>query len=340
MISEIVDPPERLREAAQELGETIAKNSPAAMAATKRALWARSSTGLTDACRAGAADLVVDVGPPRPGRGPTGLRREARRRVADRCDARSRTCSSPAGDDGRALLRARRRGRAHRWPRCAAERPTIADRLDDAGVEPGHAVGVMLPNGGELVAALFGVWRAGGVYVPLNPRLRADLAHVVERSSRRHRHDAEHVDRFGAAVVVLDDGVTLRPGGSATAASTRRRAGQLTSGTTGRPSRCCSARRRARADRPRPRHAAAGAGSPGQAAHAEPHPRVARALGRHLPGAVRVPHVGAPVVVMDALRHRGVRRASSTASASAPPCCRPRRWRCWPTTSRSRSWRR
>ena len=39
MISEVVDPPERLREAAQELAEKIAKNSPAAMAATKRALW-------------------------------------------------------------------------------------------------------------------------------------------------------------------------------------------------------------------------------------------------------------------------------------------------------------
>ena len=33
MISEVVDPPERLRERAQELGETIARNSPAAMAA-------------------------------------------------------------------------------------------------------------------------------------------------------------------------------------------------------------------------------------------------------------------------------------------------------------------
>ena len=39
MISEIVDPPERLRDAAQELAEKIAQNSPAAMAATKRALW-------------------------------------------------------------------------------------------------------------------------------------------------------------------------------------------------------------------------------------------------------------------------------------------------------------
>ncbi|HEY8525867.1 MAG TPA: enoyl-CoA hydratase/isomerase family protein, partial [Acidimicrobiales bacterium] len=49
MISEIVDPPERLRERAQELGETVARNSPAAMAATKRALWGALEHGLTEA---------------------------------------------------------------------------------------------------------------------------------------------------------------------------------------------------------------------------------------------------------------------------------------------------
>ena len=75
MISEVVDPPERLREAAQELAEKIAHNSPAAMAATKRALWGSLELGLTDACRAGAAGPGVDVGPPRPDRGPRRLRR-------------------------------------------------------------------------------------------------------------------------------------------------------------------------------------------------------------------------------------------------------------------------
>jgi enoyl-CoA hydratase len=58
MISQIVDPPEQLREAAQQLAETIAKNSPAAMAATKRALWGAFELGLTDACKAGAKELV------------------------------------------------------------------------------------------------------------------------------------------------------------------------------------------------------------------------------------------------------------------------------------------
>jgi enoyl-CoA hydratase len=38
-VSAVIDPPERLRAAAQELAEQIAANDAAAMAATKRALW-------------------------------------------------------------------------------------------------------------------------------------------------------------------------------------------------------------------------------------------------------------------------------------------------------------
>src|SRR3954466_641797 len=70
MISEVVDPPERLRERAQELGETIAKNSPAAMAATKKALWAALEHGLTDACRIGGQHLVSMWGHPDQDEGP------------------------------------------------------------------------------------------------------------------------------------------------------------------------------------------------------------------------------------------------------------------------------
>ena len=58
MISQVVDPPEQLRDEAQALAEKIAQNSPAAMAATKRALWGALEMGLTDACKAGAAELV------------------------------------------------------------------------------------------------------------------------------------------------------------------------------------------------------------------------------------------------------------------------------------------
>jgi enoyl-CoA hydratase len=70
MISQIVDPPEDLREEAQKLAETIAKNSPAAMRATKRALWGALEMGLTDACRAGAQELVSMWGHPDQEEGP------------------------------------------------------------------------------------------------------------------------------------------------------------------------------------------------------------------------------------------------------------------------------
>jgi acyl-CoA synthetase (AMP-forming)/AMP-acid ligase II len=117
----------------------------------------------------------------------------------------------------------------------------LAGALHDAGVGDGAPVGVMLPNGVEVVAALFGVWRAGAVYVPLNPRLAAtDLDHVL--ASVRPAAiltTQEHEARFGDRVVVVADdvgGVTLRSGRSG---DRRFDPGvalvQFTSGTTGRP---------------------------------------------------------------------------------------------------------
>jgi len=70
MISQIVDPPDQLRAEAQALAEKVAKNSPAAMAATKRALWGALEMGLTDACKAGAAELVSMWGHPDQTEGP------------------------------------------------------------------------------------------------------------------------------------------------------------------------------------------------------------------------------------------------------------------------------
>lgn len=52
----------------------------------------------------------------------------------------------------------------------SADAHTIRDSLLDAGVGPGAPVAAMLGNGPETVAALFGVWAAGAVYVPVNPR--------------------------------------------------------------------------------------------------------------------------------------------------------------------------
>ena len=70
ILSDVIDPPDRLHDVAQALAEKIARNSPAAMAATKRALWGALEHGLTDACRAGAAEVVSMWGHPDQTEGP------------------------------------------------------------------------------------------------------------------------------------------------------------------------------------------------------------------------------------------------------------------------------
>jgi long-chain acyl-CoA synthetase len=56
----------------------------------------------------------------------------------------------------------------------------LAATLTAVGVRPGQPVAVMLENGPEVVAAMFGVWYAGAVYVPINPRVTAsELEHYL-----------------------------------------------------------------------------------------------------------------------------------------------------------------
>jgi enoyl-CoA hydratase/carnithine racemase len=69
ILSEVVEPA-RLRARAGEIAALIARNSPAAMAATKRALWGALELGLTDACKAGALELVGMWGHPDQTEGP------------------------------------------------------------------------------------------------------------------------------------------------------------------------------------------------------------------------------------------------------------------------------
>ncbi len=59
----------------------------------------------------------------------------------------------------------------------------VARGLVAAGVQPGDRVALVLPNSAALVAAIFGIARAGAVAVPLNPRLRdRELEHVLRQS--------------------------------------------------------------------------------------------------------------------------------------------------------------
>jgi enoyl-CoA hydratase len=70
MVSQVVDPPEALEETAQTLAETIARNSPAAMRATKRAMWGALEAGFSDASKAGGQELVSMFGHPDQEEGP------------------------------------------------------------------------------------------------------------------------------------------------------------------------------------------------------------------------------------------------------------------------------
>jgi long-chain acyl-CoA synthetase len=110
--------------------------------------------------------------------------------------------------------------RSWSWDDVRGRASALARDLADAGVQPGHAVGAMLPNGVELVAALFGVWRAGAVYVPMNPRLTDDeVARVLQSVEPAAVVTTDGVSARAAAAD-LGDGVALV---------------SFTSGTTGRP---------------------------------------------------------------------------------------------------------
>src|SRR5262245_51789189 len=131
-------------------------------------------------------------------------------------------------------------GTDHSWSALRDRSDDFACVLADAGVGPGSVVGVLLPDGLDLVAALFGVWRAGGVYVPLNPRLTAtELYRVLAEVDPGVVVTAPADEaRFGDRTVVSLSGprVLTRPGVSG---SGRRDPGvallSFTSGTTGAP---------------------------------------------------------------------------------------------------------
>ena len=95
---------------------------------------------------------------------------------------------------------------------------TSAKYIREAGVEPGQPVAVQLPNGPEMVTTMFGVWLAGGVFVPVNSRAPEP---EVERA----------VGTVGAAALVRPGGIHALEGG--TRCEPDAAFVQWTSGTTG-----------------------------------------------------------------------------------------------------------
>lgn len=131
------------------------------------------------------------------------------------------------------------------WAELAQRVSAIAGGLlTDMGLSPGDRVAILMTNAVEYLEAMFGVWHAGLVVVPINARLHPDeIAYIVEAS--------------GAAVIITDNDhaddvasferVVLAPGEAwerLTGAEPRQLATCapddpawlfFTSGTTGRP---------------------------------------------------------------------------------------------------------
>ena len=79
------------------------------------------------------------------------------------------------------------------WGEFASTTAAVAAALrDDHHLSPGDRVAIVMRNRPEYLEALFGIWHAGLVAVPVNARLHRDeIAYIVEHS--------------GSAVVVTDD---------------------------------------------------------------------------------------------------------------------------------------
>ncbi len=89
----------------------------------------------------------------------------------------------------------------------------VAGLLALHGLRPGDRVGIMLPNVPEFAVVYYGVLRAGGVVVPMNPLLKArEVAYYLGDSAARmifawHAVAGEAqagAERAGAGVVVVD----------------------------------------------------------------------------------------------------------------------------------------
>ena len=66
---------------------------------------------------------------------------------------------------------------------------SFANALAELGVKPGDRVALLLPNSPQIILSLFGIWKAGGIVVPLNPLYT--------------EHELEHALREAGAETVI-----------------------------------------------------------------------------------------------------------------------------------------
>jgi amino acid adenylation domain-containing protein len=132
---------------------------------------------------------------------------------------------------------------ASSYDELAARAQHLALQLRRRGLEPGDRVAIYLDKTLSSVVALYGVWLAGGVAVPINEGLRSrQVEHIVRDSgsrlviSERRKLARLDADAVSDASVVEVDGGELRDGPPLRLAGGRAPAAILyTSGSTGRP---------------------------------------------------------------------------------------------------------
>ena len=127
--------------------------------------------------------------------------------------------------------------------RCTAQ---IAAAIVDAGVERGDRIGILLPKSFHECAAIFGISRAGGVFIPINPVLKPQqIEYILKDSGARCvvTHSAEArklIDGAGplpgVQIIAIDDLGDVRPPvSSANGIGEDLAAILYTSGSTGSP---------------------------------------------------------------------------------------------------------
>ena len=130
------------------------------------------------------------------------------------------------------------------WATFAARTAAAAAGLrDDFGLSPGDRVAILMRNRPEYLEALFAIWHAGLVAVPVNARLHRDeIAYILEDSETAVVvTDPEHADDVELEAAVVAPGERWeRLTASSPAPLVDRRPDDpawlfYTSGTTGRP---------------------------------------------------------------------------------------------------------